>query len=154
MCTKIFFSIHYVKIWIVFFFLSRGYNLFTAYLKDLISKIRIQMEKNMRMKFLKQRITVILLFVASVCIISAEYFYRNHPFDRNCLFMLSSKEDKSGKWIGAEWIQTGVWNGVYRIAIFYFWYRSLEHIKKTIENNSSGTCYFIYQRKLRIAYNQ
>ena len=68
MCTKIFFSIHYVKIWIVFFFLSRGYNLFTAYLKDLISKIRIQMEKNMRMKFLKQRITVILLFVASVCI--------------------------------------------------------------------------------------
>ena len=32
------------------------------------------MEKNMRMKFLKQRITVILLFVASVC-----------------------KEDKSGK---------------------------------------------------------
>ena len=53
MCTKIFFSIHYVKIWIVFFFLSRGYNLFTAYLKDLISKIRIQMEKNMRMKFLR-----------------------------------------------------------------------------------------------------
>lgn len=80
MCTKIFFSIHYVKIWIVFFFLSRGYNLFTAYLKDLISKIRIQMEKNMRMKFLKQRITVILLLVASVCIcgnINEFYFFEN-----------------------------------------------------------------------------
>ena len=55
------------------------------------------MEKNMRMKFLKQRITVILLFVASVCIcvnINEFYFFEN---DRNCLFMLSSKEDKSGK---------------------------------------------------------
>ena len=80
MCTKIFFSIHSVKISNVFFFLSRGYNLFTAYLKDLISKIRIQMEKNMRMKFLKQRITVILLFVASVCIcgnINEFYFFEN-----------------------------------------------------------------------------
>lgn len=63
-----------------FFFLSRGYNLFTAYLKDLISKIRIQMEKNMRMNFLKQRITVILLLVASVCIcgsINEFYFFEN-----------------------------------------------------------------------------
>ena len=66
------------------------------------------MEKNMRMKFLKQRITVILLFVASVCIcgnINEFYFFENdyyfkyllNTFDRNCLFMLSSKEDKSGK---------------------------------------------------------
>ncbi|RGZ23378.1 hypothetical protein DW998_13165 [Parabacteroides distasonis] len=60
--------------------MSRGYNLFTAYLKDLISKIRIQMEKNMRMKFLKQRITVILLLVASVCIcgsINEFYVFEN-----------------------------------------------------------------------------
>ena len=38
------------------------------------------MEKNMRMKFLKQRITVILLFVASVCIcgnINEFYFFEN-----------------------------------------------------------------------------
>ena len=66
------------------------------------------MEKNMRMKFLKQRITVILLLVASVCIcgsINEFYVFENdyyfkyllNTFDRNCLFMLSSKEDKSGK---------------------------------------------------------
>ena len=38
------------------------------------------MEKNMRMKFLKQRITVILLLVASVCIcgnINEFYFFEN-----------------------------------------------------------------------------
>ena len=38
------------------------------------------MEKNMRMKFLKQRITVILLLVASVCIcgsINEFYVYEN-----------------------------------------------------------------------------
>ncbi len=78
MCTKIFFSIHYVKISNVFFFLSRGYNLFTAYFKGFGSKIRIQMGKNMRMNFLKQRITVILLLVASVCIcgsINEFYFF-------------------------------------------------------------------------------
>ena len=38
MCTKIFFSIHSVKISNVFFFLSRGYNLFTAHFKDLVLK--------------------------------------------------------------------------------------------------------------------
>ena len=52
MCTKIFFSIHSVKISNVFFFLSRGYNLFMAHFKDLVLKNRIQMGKNMRMNFL------------------------------------------------------------------------------------------------------
>ena len=80
MCTKIFFSIHSVKISNVFFFLSRGYNLFMAHFKDLVLKNRIQMGKNMRMKFLKQRITVILLLVASVCIcgsINEFYVFEN-----------------------------------------------------------------------------
>ena len=80
MCTKIFFSIHSVKISNVFFFLSRGYNLFMAHFKDLVLKNRIQMGKNMRMNFFKQRITVILLLVASVCIcgsINEFYVFEN-----------------------------------------------------------------------------
>lgn len=43
------------------------------------------MEKNMRMKFLKQRITVILLLVASVCIcgsINEFYFFENDYYFR------------------------------------------------------------------------
>ena len=68
MCTKIFFSIHSVKISNVFFFLSRGYNLFMAHFKDLVLKNRIQMGKNMRMNFFKQRITIVLLLVVGVYI--------------------------------------------------------------------------------------
>ena len=43
------------------------------------------MEKNMRMKFLKQRITVILLLVASVCIcgnINEFHFFENDYYFR------------------------------------------------------------------------
>ena len=52
-----------------FFFLSRGYNLFMAHFKDLVLKNRIQMGKNMRMNFFKQRITIVLLLVVGVYII-------------------------------------------------------------------------------------
>ena len=53
---------------ISFFFLSRGYNLFMAHFKDLVLKNRIQMGKNMRMNFFKQRITIVLLLVVGVYI--------------------------------------------------------------------------------------
>ena len=77
MCTKIFFSIHSVKISNVFFFLSRGYNLFMAHFKDLVLKNRIQMGKNMRMNFFKQRITIVLLLVVGVYIYSSinEFYF-------------------------------------------------------------------------------
>ena len=50
------------------------------------------MEKNMRMKFLKQRITVILLLVASVCICGSinefyvfenDYYFSSLPCSRH-----------------------------------------------------------------------
>lgn len=40
-----------------------------AHFKDLVLKNRIQMGKNMRMNFFKQRITIVLLLVVGVYII-------------------------------------------------------------------------------------
>ena len=63
-----------------FFFLSRGYNLFMAHFKDLVLKNRIQMGKNMRMNFFKQRITIVLLLVVGVYIcgsINEFYVFEN-----------------------------------------------------------------------------
>ena len=67
MCTKIFFH-SFCKDFQCFFLLSRGYNLFMAHFKDLVLKNRIQMGKNMRMNFFKQRITIVLLLVVGVYI--------------------------------------------------------------------------------------
>lgn len=40
-----------------------------AHFKDLVLKNRIQMGKNMRMNFFKQRITIVLLLVVGVYIV-------------------------------------------------------------------------------------
>lgn len=50
------------------------------------------MEKNMRMKFLKQRITVILLLVASVCIcgnINEFHFFENDYYFTLYFYLVS-----------------------------------------------------------------
>ena len=54
-------------------------------------------EQTERPIFVREGSKIIRLRREEILFLSAEYFYRNHPFDRNCLFMLSSKEDKSGK---------------------------------------------------------